>query len=49
MKSTSDIIYKNEITAEINKMLELPLEEILKRYGTEGWKLLIKRYMECTQ
>lgn len=46
--SSSDCIYKKELAAEILKLTDMSGNDILLRYGKDGWRYLIKRYLEAT-
>lgn len=45
---SSDEIYRRELAREVLKIANMIDSERNKRYGTEGWRLVIKRYLETT-
>lgn len=48
MISSSDLKFRNELAAEITRIIEMSDEDRHTRYGNEGWRLIIRRYLEAT-
>lgn len=46
--SDSDRVYRAELRKELNEIINMDFVSLGERYGTYGWQLVLRRYLEAT-